>query len=121
MKTQITPFALSLLVTIFAVPSSTLSQADVNSEKRATEELLLIVGEQRVFNAADIASFSESTRGIIEVKVPRDGRKMIVTAVRPGATSLLLIGRNAKERVFGITVFSQHPETIERGHLRGRR
>ncbi len=121
MKTQITPFALVLLVMIFGVSSNTFSQIEENKEKRKTEEMLLIVGEQRVIDAADIASFSESTRGIIEVKVPRDGREMIVTAVRSGATSLLLIGRNGKERGLQITVFSQHPETIEREvkHLLG--
>ena len=77
------------------------------------EELMLSIGEQRIFDADNIESFSESTRGIIEVKVPRDGRKMIVTALRAGTTSLLLIEKSGAERTVLITVFARLPEVVE--------
>ncbi len=76
------------------------------------EEMMMVMGEQKVLGASQIASFSESTRGIIEVKVPRNGRRMIITAVRPGLTSLLLLNRNGSERTLLITVFSKRPKTI---------
>jgi len=79
----------------------------------ADEEMALVLGEQTVLDASGVASFSESAKGIIEVKVPRDGRKMVVTAIRPGRTSLLLIDRDGGQRRLLITVFSQRPETIE--------
>ncbi len=78
------------------------------------EELVLVTGEQRVIEVGDVASFSESTRGVIEVKIPRDGRKMVVTAVRPGRTSLLLIRRGGGQRAIPITVLLERPERIER-------
>ncbi len=76
------------------------------------EEMTLVAGEQRILDATQIASFSESTRGIIQVKVPRDGRKMIITASRPGATSLLLIDHKGKEKTIAITVFAMLPKTV---------
>jgi pilus assembly protein CpaC len=82
-------------------------------------EMLLVVGEQRVLDAEDIASFSESTTGVIEVKIPRSGRQLVLTAIRPGDTSLLLIGQDGNQRHLPITVFARHPDTIidEISHL----
>jgi pilus assembly protein CpaC len=77
------------------------------------QDMLLVVGEQRVLDAADVASFSESAKGVIEVKVPKDGRKLVVTALKPGQTSLLLITGDGGQRTHGITVFARRPETIE--------
>ncbi len=82
------------------------------NREQKTEHLTMVVGEQHVRSAKDVVSFSESTRGIIEVKVPRDGRKMILTAIRSGATSLLLITRGGREKTLLITVFSKRPEVI---------
>jgi pilus assembly protein CpaC len=82
------------------------------AENAQTDEVMLIVGDQRVLDATDVASFSESTRGVIEVKVPRNGRRMIVTAIRPGVTSLLLIHRGGRDRTLLINVFSRKPEVI---------
>ncbi len=75
-------------------------------------EMLLIVGDQQLIDAGNIASFSEGTRGIIEVKIPRNGKKLLITAVKPGTTSLLLIDNNGKQQTRSITVFAKKPETI---------
>ncbi|MDJ0762621.1 MAG: pilus assembly protein N-terminal domain-containing protein [Myxococcota bacterium] len=79
---------------------------------KKAEELVMVLGEQEVIEARDIASFSESTRGVIEVKIPREGRKMIITALKTGTTSLLLIDHSGEEHTVFITVFAQRPETI---------
>jgi Flp pilus assembly secretin CpaC len=78
------------------------------------DELVLVIGEQRVIEIDDVASFSESTRGVIEVKIPREGRRMVITALRPGRTSLLLIRRGGGQRAIPITVLLEQPERIER-------
>jgi len=76
-------------------------------------EVSLVIGEQRVIASEDVESFSESAKGIIEVKVPRDGRRLVVTAIKAGQTSLLLIERGGRERSIAFTVFARRPETIE--------
>ncbi|MBN2340346.1 MAG: type II and III secretion system protein [Deltaproteobacteria bacterium] len=75
-------------------------------------EMLLVVGEQQVIDARNIESFSESTQGVIEVKIPKNGRQLVITALRPGTTSLLLLEHDASQKSLFITVFSKHPRTI---------
>ena len=77
------------------------------------EELAMAVGDQHTLDARKIESFSESTRGIIEVKIPRDGRKMILTAIRPGSTSLLLIFRGGTQKTIPINFFAKNPGLIK--------
>ncbi|MCU0662484.1 MAG: pilus assembly protein N-terminal domain-containing protein, partial [Myxococcota bacterium] len=80
---------------------------------QAEEHLALVVGEQQVLDARDVASFSESTKGIVEVKVPRTGGSLVITALRHGTTSLLLLGPAQARRAIQIDVFSQSPSAIE--------
>jgi len=90
-----------LMATIFALTISAevcLGSESQTDSQGQVEEMMMVLGEQQVLDVSHIASFSESTRGIIEVKVPRSGRKMIITALRPGTTSLLLLHRNGRER-----------------------
>jgi pilus assembly protein CpaC len=92
--------------------STAADAADIEVDARAGE-VALVVGEQRVIASADVESFSESSKGVIEVKVPRDGRRLVVTALKAGQTSLLLIERGGRERSVVFTVFARRPETIE--------
>ncbi len=103
----------AILFATWAYPASTLSGNDGMKRREEKENVMMVVGEQRILEATHIESFSESTRGIIEVKIPRDGRKLILTAVRQGVTSLLLISRTGAQRTIIITVFSKAPATIE--------
>ena len=102
-----------------ALLSAFLAAGTVRGDRAMTEdaglerELMLVMGEQRVIDVSEVASFSESARGVIEVKIPRDGKKMVITAVRPGRTSLLLIKKHGGQRNLLITVFARRPETIE--------
>ena len=109
------PWLLVMLLFVGA-PRETLSGEgdDARGGGSINEDLMMVVGEQRMFDVTDVDSFSESARGIIEVKVPRDGRKMIITALRPGSTSLLLIDKAGRQRTLVITVFAMLPETIEK-------
>jgi pilus assembly protein CpaC len=113
LKTMRIVFAVVFISWIFPlhIESGELDDLKLRSDD-ASDDLTMVVGQQEVLDASEVASFSESTREIIEIKVPRDGRKMIITAVQQGATSLLLIGRDGKERTLVITVFSKKPNAI---------
>ena len=91
-----------LLVSLVSVPV-------VQGFEGAADELSLILGQQHVLDAADIESFSESTRGIVEIKIPRSGRQLVITAIRSGNTSLLLLDRNGNQRQLAISVFARNP------------
>ncbi len=104
-------FFSALLITGFPVDSFSEGRTSIDIQD---EELMMVVGDQQIFDVTRIESFSESTRGIIQVKVPRDGRTMIITALRPGSTSLLLIDKSGGQRTLMITVFAMLPETVEK-------
>jgi len=109
MKRTIIP---SLLFVVFCVLPSMRADADAGPPATDGADLLLVAGEQQIIEADDIASFSESTAGVIEVKVPRSGRQLVVTALRPGDTSLLLLRHDGTSRHIAITVFARHPAAI---------
>ncbi len=77
------------------------------------DEVSLVVGGQKVLNAAGVQSFSEGTPGIVQIKVPDDGKRLIITAIRPGSTTLLLIYANNRQETIPINVFSKAPATIK--------
>ncbi|MBN2804744.1 MAG: pilus assembly protein N-terminal domain-containing protein [Deltaproteobacteria bacterium] len=100
---------LIILMSIFYAVMFFSSKSSADSD---SGELLMVVGEQRVIDANNIASFSEGTRGIIEVKIPKNGKSLVLTAVRPGTTTLLLIDEEGEQKSRSITVFEKKPETI---------
>lgn len=77
------------------------------------EDITLVVGGQKVINAVGVQSFSEGTPGIVQIKVPDDGKRLVVTALRPGSTTLLLIYANNRQETIPISVFSKAPATIK--------
>jgi len=114
MRRILSRFLVAVLVTV-GVPGATRSSARGEDGGRGPErEITLVAGEQKVLDASSVASFSESAKGIIEVKVPRDGKRMVITAVRPGSTSLLLIERGGGQRTIPIAVYARRPAAIER-------
>jgi len=111
MKNVLTVSGVALLVLVCAV--SALAVASGKEPAKSTlENLVLSVGEQRVLDAQDIASFSESNRGIIEVKIPKDGSRMVLNAQSPGRMTLLLIRRDGEEQNIDITVVERDPAAI---------
>jgi pilus assembly protein CpaC len=76
------------------------------------EELNLVVGGQKVISAVGVASYSEGVPGVVQIKIPEDGKKMVITAVRPGTTTLLLIYSSGKQQTIYINVFARAPQTI---------
>ena len=79
-----------------------------------SNEVNLVVGGQKVISAGGVQSYSEGAPGIVQIKVPEDGRKIVITAIRPGSTTLLLIFNNGKSETYVINVFARSPEGIRR-------
>lgn len=83
-------------------------------DSAAAHELVLTVGEQKVFAADKVKGFSEGAPGVVDVKIPRDQTKIIVTALKAGQTSLLLIYDDGTQVNWLISVYSRSPESIQR-------
>src|SRR3954466_16151208 len=79
-------------------------------------EINLAVGGQKVINSAGVSNFSEPS-GIVQIKTTDDGRRMVISAVRSGSTTLLLIFGNGKQETIAINVYARPPQAI-RAELR---
>ena len=55
------------------------------------ERLEVAVGEQKVIDADGVRSFSEGTKGIIDIRLTKDNDRFVIVGVRPGNTTLLFI------------------------------
>src|SRR5512142_2255757 len=74
-------------------------------------EINLAVGGQKVINSTGVSNFSEPS-GIVQIKTTDDGRRMVISAVRPGSTTLLLIYGNGKQETININVYARSPQAI---------
>ncbi len=77
-------------------------------------EINLIVGQQKSLSATGVQSYSEGVPGIISVKIPEDQRRIVVSAVRAGSTTLMLIHGDGKADTYYINVYSKDPKSIRR-------
>jgi len=74
-------------------------------------EINLAVGGQKVINSTGVNNFSEPS-GIVQIKTTDDGRRMVISAVRPGSTTLLLIYGSGKQETININVYARSPQAI---------
>jgi pilus assembly protein CpaC len=81
-------------------------------EDEDSSEINLTVGGQKVINAAGVQSYSEGVPGVIQVKVPEDGRRLVITAARQGTTTLLLIYPGNRQETYLINVYARAPQAI---------
>jgi pilus assembly protein CpaC len=70
------------------------------------------VGGQKVIPSAGVTSFSEGVPGIIQVKLPDDGRRMVLSGLRPGSTTLLLIYSGGRQETLNINVYPRSPAAV---------
>ena len=68
------------------------------------EELQLTVGEQKVISAENVRSYSEGTKGIVDIRLTKDGSQFVVVALASGASTLLLLMSDGMEKHFRINV-----------------
>lgn len=81
-------------------PSPTAPQRD--------EQWELQLGEQRVLPTDGVRSYSEGVKGIVDVRLTKDASQFVIVALRPGATTLLLLMLDGTERHYQITVVDQN-------------
>jgi pilus assembly protein CpaC len=77
-----------------------------------TSELALVVGGQKLIPAVGVASYSEGVPGIVQIKVPESGKQLVITAIKSGSTTLLLIYNNGKQETIVINVYARSPQAI---------
>jgi pilus assembly protein CpaC len=77
-----------------------------------TSEIALVVGGQKVIPAVGVASYSEGVPGIVQIKVPESGKQLVITAIKSGSTTLLLIYNNGKQETIVINVYARSPQAI---------
>ena len=93
-------------------PSADDAPAQEDERRPQTRDVALAVGESRTISAVDVANYSEGTPGIIDVKLTSDASQFVVVGLKPGSTSLLLIGRDGKQTNVVLNVFARSPEQV---------
>lgn len=79
-----------------------------------TEQLVLQVGEQRVISSDNVRSYSEGTKGIVDIRLTRDATQFVIVALAPGTTTLLFLMMDGTERHYKITVVDPNAHTRDR-------
>ena len=83
-------------------PPTRLNGSSSNSSEVQAIELQL--GEQRVIPSDSVRSYSEGTKGIVDVRLTKDTSQFIIVALAPGTTTLLFLMLDGSERHYRITV-----------------
>lgn len=64
----------------------------------------LLVGEQTTIPAHSVDKYSEGAPGIVEVRLPKDGKQFVIVALKTGKTSLLLLMKDGREVRYNFVV-----------------
>lgn len=80
-----------------------------------SERLELAVGEQITISVLGVASFSEGAPGIVDVRDSPDRTQLIIVALRPGTTSLLLIYEDGHQVRYSIQVLDPQASVTSTG------
>lgn len=84
------------------------------SEAQAVD---LQLGEQRVLSSENVRSYSEGTKGVVDVRLTKDASQFVIVALKPGATTLLFLMMDGTERHYRITVTDPNAQVLQRGAL----
>jgi pilus assembly protein CpaC len=101
--------SLALAAPIVATPEL------VSAQRPDTERIEMQVGEQQTLPATGVASYSEGAPGIVDVRLTRDGGQFVIVALRPGASSLLLIYTDGRQVRYSITVLDPQQSVTATG------
>jgi pilus assembly protein CpaC len=91
--------ALSCMVFV----SAAAAQLGGNSNSRH-DRLELTVGEQKVLDADNVRSFSEGTKGVIDIRLTKDNDRFVVVGLKPGNTTLLFIMMDGTQLTYEVSV-----------------
>jgi pilus assembly protein CpaC len=64
----------------------------------------LEIGEQRVVSSEGVQSYSEGSKGVVDVRLTKDGSQFIIVGQREGTSTLLFLMRDGSEKHHKITV-----------------
>lgn len=70
----------------------------------AVAEIRLEVGAQTTMPTENVKSYSEGARGIVDVRMTKDGSEFVIVALKPGTTTLLLLMMDGTQRYHRIEV-----------------
>ncbi len=122
--------AVVLAAAVLSLPlsasSQTLDERSATSTGGEVENFRLRIGEQHVLSAEGVRSYSEGTRGIVDVRLTQKGDQFVLVGQEAGTTTLLFIMLDGKERHLAITVESheqkgqvrQGPEVQKEDNIR---
>jgi pilus assembly protein CpaC len=108
----------ALLVAVPALAASgaivTVSEnAQAQKSGIATEAMDLTLGEQRTLPSDNVRSYSEGVKGIVDIRLTKEADQFVIVALRPGATTLLLILMDGTQKLFNITVTDPNKSQTE--------
>lgn len=103
--------ALCLGLTLM-IALATWAQADTQ------KHITLKVGEQVSVSASNVAKYSEGQKGIVDVRLPEDGKEFIVVGVRAGMSSLLLIREGGEKTTYFFEVKALTNEVPSKENIR---
>jgi pilus assembly protein CpaC len=77
-------------------------------------EINLVVGENKTLAAQGVKNYSEGVKGIVDIKLTTDNKRFVISARKPGSTTLLLINNDDSQTTYVINVFSRSPDAVRR-------
>jgi pilus assembly protein CpaC len=104
---------LALGLTLFPAEASAQKKKKETADGAEQNALSLKVGETKTIRARGVKQYDEGVPGVARIKVTPDGNKFVVTGLKQGTTSLLLINNNGSQVNYSISVFSQNPGIVE--------
>jgi pilus assembly protein CpaC len=129
MSAPIKAAAVSLLVTMLGLAVTTPAAAQggpapehehngnggaAGPTRAITQEVTLVVGENKVFSAKDVASYSVGAPGVADVKLTPDKTQFVIVGIRPGGTTVLALKTNGQEITYAVTVYARAPQSVEK-------
>jgi len=108
------PILLLVPATADAQRKGTTTTADVHPTKASTVEVSMVVGENKTLPAADVASYSVGSQGIVDLKVTPDMNQFVLVGLRPGSTTVLMLKKSGIEVTYAVTVFARSPDAVEK-------
>jgi hypothetical protein len=94
---------------LICVAGAATARAQRPAEER---ELRMVVGEQTMIPAQNIAKFLNPTEDVVELRETEDGKELFVVALRPGETTFLIVMRDGSEVRYTVIVLPR-PARIE--------
>jgi len=82
------------------------------------QERTLIVGQQVSVPAKGVVKYSEGVQGIIDVRLPKDGREFIVVGLSPGVSTLLFIYEGGRKKQLDFVVRPSESSVPKKENIR---